>query len=294
MATFKYSSAPQQKLLGPIWPDFDQNSNKAKNLVQIKSTNGPNYWSEMRKVFDYDCKTLPLDRFKAWTSIMSVPLMSNHRHSEYIRLALQYANESDVYKEALIDPLYGMNEDDYNQFYSLFSDIKTTMNRVQLLGHLIMTGFTHEKLMSMDSILEIGAGVGDMADIIYKLGFKGKYYIYDFEELKPFQQYNHNQSNLETTWVHNTEDLSKLNEFDLTIATWSLTEMPLDFRDEFLSSFKTKNWLLAYSKKIFGIDNQKWVNDKFLNILEGKEVLFIDIPWMPWDSGTAYIVATEK
>lgn len=295
MSTFKYSSTPQNKLAAPIWPDFNQGSQRAQKLIQIKSVNGPNYWSDMREVFAHDNETLPLDRFKAWTSIMSVPLMSNHKHSEYIRLALQYANESEVYREALRDPLIGMNQEDYVQFYQLFSDVQTTMNRVQLLGHLIMTGFTAEKLATMDSILEIGAGVGDMADIIYKLGFKGKYYIYDFEELKSFQEYNHKKSGLETTWLHDVEQLStaELN-YDLTIATWSLTEMPIDFRNKFISSFNTTNWLVAYSKEIFGINNQQWIDDVFMDHLKGMDVSTIDIPWMDWDGGTKYLVATEK
>ena len=295
MTTFKYSSAPQNKLVAPIWPNFNQGSERAKALVQTKAVNGANYWSEMREVFKHDSETLPLDRFKAWTSIMSVPLMSNHKHSEYIRLALQYSYESELYRNALIDPLHGMNGEDYGQFYQIFSDLQTTMNRVQLLAHLIMTGYTAEKLANMETILEIGAGVGDLADIIYKLGFKGKYYIYDFEELKPFQEYNHKQSGLETTWLHDVEQLSaaELN-YDLTIATWSLTEMPIDFRNTFITSFNTTNWLVAYSKEIFGINNQEWVDDVFMDHLKGMEVSTIDIPWMSWDGGTKYLIATEK
>lgn len=281
--------------MAPIWPDFSQQSERAKALVQTKSTNGPNYWTEMREAFKHDCETLPLDRFKAWTSIMSVPLMSNHKHSEYIRLALQYAHESELYREALIDPLYGMNGDDYGQFYQIFSDLQTTMNRVQLLAHLIMTGYTAEKLSKMNTILEIGAGVGDMADIIYKLGFKGHYYVYDFEELKPFQEYNHKQSGIATKFVHDAKELIRYEtNYDLTIATWSLTEMPIDFRDQFINQFKTSNWLVAYSKEIFGIDNQKWIDDVFMDHLQDKDVSIVDIPWMDWDGGTKYLIATEK
>lgn len=294
MTNFTYNSGPQVQIETPIWPDFNQGSEFSKLLVEAKTQNNASYWEQMRKVIKHDTETLPLNRYKVWASIMSVPLMSNHKHSEYIRLCLDAAHENPVYMNALVDPMIGMNEEDHAKFYSMFSDIKTTMNRVQLLGHLLINGFTAEKLSKMDKIVEIGGGVGDLADIIYKLGFKGDYYLYDFEELHVVQKYLHDSLGL--TKVQYVTDSGPLHglDIDLTIATWSLTEMPMHLRDQTLLDITSRNWLVAYSKEIFGLDNQKWIDEIFMIHTEGKDVAIKDIPWMPWDSGTAYLVATEK
>lgn len=294
MTNFTYNSGPQVQLETPIWSDFNQGSDFSKLLVKAKTENDASYWEQMRQVIKHDTETLPLGRYKAWASIMSVPLMSNHKHSEYIRLCLDAAHENPVYMTALIDPMIGLNEEDHAKFYSMFSDIKTTMNRVQLLGHLLINGFTAKKLSKMDKIVEIGAGVGDLADIIYKLGFKGDYYIYDFEELHVVQKYLHDSLGLtKVQYITDSDPLCGL-DIDLTIATWSLTEMPMGTRDQTLLDITSKNWLVAYSKEIFGLDNQKWIDDIFMVHTEGKDVVIKDIPWMNWDSGTKYIVVTEK
>ncbi len=294
MTNFTYTSEPQFQIETPIWPDFNQGSDFSKLLVKAKTENDSSYWEHMKKIIKHDTETLPLDRYKAWASIMSVPLMSNHKHSEYIRLCLDAANENPIYMNALIESMIGLNEQDFDKFYSMFSDIKTTMNRVQLLGHLLINGFTADKLSKMSKIVEIGAGVGDLADIIYKLGFTGDYYIYDFEELHVVQKYLHDSLGLtKVQYITESDDFRKL-DIDLTIATWSLTEMPMDLRGQTLLDITSKNWLVAYSKEIFGLDNQKWIDMIFMAAMNGKEVVTRNIPWMDWDGGTKYIVATEK
>ena len=294
MTNFTYSSGPQTQIETPIWPDFNQGSEFSKLLIKAKTENDSQYWEHMKKVIKHDVETLPLDRYKTWASIMSVPLMSNHKHSEYIRLCLDAAHENPIYMDALLEPMIGMNEEDHAKFYSMFSDVITTMNRVQLLGHLLMNGFTSEKISKMDKIVEIGAGVGDLADIIYKLGFTGEYYIYDFEELHLVQKYLHDELGLDKVhYITSSEPIADFADIDLVIATWSLTEMPMDLRDEVMANISSKNWLIAYSKEIFGLDNQTWIDESFIPLMANKEVEIRDIPWMNWDSGTAYIIATE-
>lgn len=295
MTNFTYSSAPNIQIDTPIWPDFSQGSEFSKLMIKAKTENDKDYWTHMRQVIKHDAETLPLERYKAWASIMSVPLMSNHKHSEYIRLCLDAAHKNPVYMDALVEPMVGMNEEDHAKFYSMFSDIKTTMNRVQLLGHLLMNGFTAEKLSGMKEIVEIGGGVGDLADIIYKLGFKGNYYLYDFEELHLVQKYLHDELGLQNVkYVTSYEELEKNDRIDLVIATWSLTEMPIDLRNKVIANIESKNWLVAYSKEIFGLDNQTWIDETFIPAMDSKDIELREIDFMSWDGGTKYIIATEK
>lgn len=293
--TFSYSSTPRNVVETPIWPDGNQNSKMSQFLIKTKQDNDENYWENMRKIIKNDCENLPMDRYKVWTSIMSVPLMSNHKHSEYIRICLNAAIQQPEYYDALIEPMIGMSEEDHAKFYSMFSDIKTTMNRIQLLGHLLYNNIDSKMISQMDSIVEIGAGAGDLADIIYKLGFKGQYYVYDFPELQTVQKYLHDRTIGENVvnYIQSSDEI-KDKKHDLVIATWSLTEMPLELRNEVIENIDSKKWLVAYSKEIFGLDNEKWINDIFIPAMTTKEIIIKDIPWMDWDGGTKYVTAYDN
>lgn len=286
---FQYSSNPQLTIQTPIWSDNNQESEMSKFLIKTKSENGPEYWDNMSKIINYDYSSLPLERFKVWMSVMSVPFMSNHKHSEYIRRALQESEFSSVVKNALLETFIGMNREDFDKFYRVFSDFDTTMNRMQHYGHLSINGYTPAVLSKMDKIIEIGGGVGDMTDIIYKLGFSGEYILYDLPEVSKLQKWHHDQLGLDK--VKHTSSIEDLTDADLVIATWSLTEMPFYLRTDVVEKIKkSSNFLIAYSKLIFGMDNEKWINESFIpNLDKNKQIDFIDIPWMSWDGGTKYL-----
>ncbi len=279
---------------GLIWPEFDINSENSIKLRKAKSVEDKNYWSTLREIISHDCDTLPMERFKVWASVMNVPFMSEPRYSEYIRITLSAINANPLYAKAILEPMVGMSEEDYHSRFQVFFDFPTTMNRIQCLSHLIVNGYTPEKLQSMETIIELGAGIGEMADVVYKLGFKGKYIIYDFPEISRIQRWYHNELGHDN--VMYTDKAEELVNADLLIATWSLTEMPLDLRHEIMKNVdKTENWLIAYSNHIFGIDNKKYIEEDFLSKFdEGYKKQFIDIPFMPWHGGTKYLSVQKK
>ncbi len=274
----------------PIFPDFSQDSAMSKKMIRAKQVNDDNYWTVMREVLNHDCDTLPMDRFKVWYSVWSVPLMSSTKHSQYIKVALQAAYDDPVYYNALQEPIIGMTEEDFQRYFAMFSDYPTTMNRIQCISHLLVNGFDYNKIRKMKRIVEIGAGVGDLADIACKLGFEGEYIIYDFEETGRIQKWYHDALGHKNI-VH-TNDLDDLTTADLVIGTFSLTEMPFDLRNDVVDRLKDSNeWLIAYSNLIFGYDNRTWVQEKLVPLGgNGKTVQFTDISFMPWDGGSAYFV----
>jgi len=285
---FTYSTQNKLNVSAPIYPDFDINSIMSQKMHKAKEENNSNYWSVMREVFLHDYNTLPKNRFKVWASVMSVPLMSRYKIFDYTNVVMEAVQKDERYKFALEDPLVGYgNKHDFS-IYSLFDDFNTTMNRVYHLAHLIKCGYTPEKLANLDTILEFGAGIGEMAEIIFKLGFKGKYVIYDFPEVSNLQKYLHKTLNLNN--ISYTGDYNDLKPVDLCIGTWSLTEMPLDLREKILrNTLQSKEWLIAYSNKIFNIDNDDYIHNTFLPNYKGFDINFIDIPSMPWDGGTKYL-----
>lgn len=286
---FQYSAMPKQedpRMTTPA-PIASTQENYDK-MIRAKQINDGNYWKTMCEVFAIDLENLPLERFKVWASVMSVPFMSRSRFTDYIGPVLMAAKASDTVREALRESMIGYNGDADFQLFNMFEDLPTTMNRIQHMAHLLLNGWTPHKLSQLDTIIEIGAGVGDMADIVCKLGFNGKYIIYDFKEVGQIQKWYHDK--LGHTNIVHTSDLNDLVDADLMIGTWSFTEMPLDLRAEVLEHIGgTKNWLIAYSNLIFGIDNDKYIREEFVPRFTNHEIEFSDIPFMPWDGGTKYL-----
>ena len=294
---FQYSTEPKNSPMnipGPLWPDFNPNSAYSQKMMRAKQINDENYWPSLRDVINHDCDTLPMERFKVWASVWNVPFMSMAKHSQYIRIVLNAVSTDQRFADAVVEPMIGCTQQDFIQYLSMFSDYPTTMNRIQAVSHLLINGIMPEDLEKMDTIVELGAGIGDLCDIVYKLGFKGKYIIYDFPEVGRVQKWYHDQ--LGHTNVVHTDNLDDLVDADLLVATWSLTEMPFDLREKILEKIGgTKQFLIAYSKLIFGYDNEKWITEDFIpRFEENYEVTSMDIPFMPWDGGTKYLNLKAK
>lgn len=261
-------------------------------MMSAKQVNDGNYWKTMCEVFAADLESLPMERFKVWASTMSVPFMTRARFTDYIGPVLMAAKASQTVRDALEEPMVGMTEQDYVH-YAMFEDYCTTMNRIQHMAHLITCGWGPAELSKLDTIVELGGGIGDMADIVYKLGFKGKYIIYDFAEVGKIQKWYHDQ--LGHTNILHTSDVNDLVNADLMIGTWSFTEMPLDLREQVMSKIgDTKNWLISYSNEIFGINNDKYITEDFVPRFTEHDIEYTDIPFMPWDGGAKYLSVKHK
>jgi hypothetical protein len=263
-----------------------------ERMMSAKQVNDGNYWKTMCEVFASDLENLPMERFKVWASTMSVPFMTRARFTDYIGPVLMAAKASQTVRDALEEPMIGMTEQDY-PIYAMFEDYCTTMNRIQHMAHLITTGWGPAELSKLDTIVELGGGIGDMADIVYKLGFKGKYIIYDFAEVGKIQKWYHDQ--LGHTNIVHTSDVNDLVDADLMIGTWSFTEMPLDLRADIMGKIGgTKNWLISYSNEIFGINNDKYITEDFVPRFTEHDIEYTDIPFMPWDGGAKYLSVKHK
>lgn len=285
-----YNNAPAVEDL--IWPDFDHNSIMSKKLIQTKNLEGEEFWNDMRKIISHDCSTLPLNNFKTWASVLAVPFFSPFLYSDYVTKALiESRNDKRVFN-ALTDIGVGVGKD--SKIIYPFFDCKFTPNRMLSYGNYAFNGWGPKELSSIGSILEIGSGSAEMCDIAYRLGFEGKYTIYDFPEIHTIQKYY--MGELGNDKVEYVSDIDKLETYDLVISNWALTEMPLDLRSKLLSRVGTsKNWLLAYSKFIFNIDNQKYINETFIpTYAKDKKVIFVSIDGMPWHNGCFYLSAKEN
>lgn len=112
-------------------------------------------------------------------------------------------------------------------------------------------------LSVLDSVVDFGGGYGSMCALVHALGFKGTYVLFDWPEFLLLQEFYLKLHHVDTTNITFVSDLSQLTTSGntLLIATWSLSETPEVFRDQFLTRVNATQYLIAYQKTFAGIDN---------------------------------------
>lgn len=116
------------------------------------------------------------------------------------------------------------------------------------------------KINDLTDIYEFGAGYGAMKLVVDRLGFNGYYFIQDLPELLYLQQYylSNVGSDLMGTVFANYTGVA--TNPDLFIACCSLSECPVELRQDVLSKVRAKNYLIVYQHQ-FGIDNHAFFKD---------------------------------
>jgi hypothetical protein len=161
----------------------------------------------------------------------------------------------------------------------------------------------------LKNIFEFGGGYGNMARLIFKLGFKGTFVIFDLPEFIAIQKYFLSTLQLpgvtivtkptQTTTptivlLSNIEELKEQLEgqpIDLSIATWSLSESPIELREAiFKLCSASKYYLIGYQVFFGGMDNTLY----FSNLVKKLN----DYDWHDYEirhlKGNHYLVGRKK
>ena len=138
-----------------------------------------------------------------------------------------------------------------------------------------------KRIDTMNTIFEFGGGYGSMCRLAHHLGFKGKYIIFDFPHFSELQRYYLNSSGINVTdkesFLHSDSGTVCISDIDelfqlikmidrnsaMFIATWSISEAPLDFRESILNLVKEFQFFnIAFQSRFKEIDNftffKKW------------------------------------
>lgn len=118
-------------------------------------------------------------------------------------------------------------------------------------------------LKKINTIIEFGAGYGCTAKLIHNVGFMGTYEIFDVPEFLALQRYYLKSTNTNGNFVFidQTEKLRNIDP-DMLIATWSLSESPVEIRNEFLNKIgKPQYILIAYQANFELTDNIKYFEE---------------------------------
>lgn len=272
-----------------IWSDFNHESENSLKMMAAKRVNGPDYWPTMREVFKYDCSTLPLTRFRLWASVHNVPFVTQYRTSRFLGEAFYHAARDPVIASALEENWIGIPEA-MSSSLLVASDFNTSMQRIQDIAHLVITNFAH-KLKNYESIVEIGAGYGDMCSVVHALGFKGKYTIVDIPETRPIQEYYLGQQGITPNFSFEDDNVGPA---DLVISTWALSETPLAYREQLMPKIAdSKNWLILSQAAVFG---DAFNFDYFREFFKDKNVTetpLVSDGLAAWDHGNIYFTVSE-
>jgi hypothetical protein len=137
-------------------------------------------------------------------------------------------------------------------------------------------------LPELKTIVEIGGGYGAMALICHRLGFRGRYIIYDLPEFSLLQQYY-----LSNVGIDGVEFSTEIYNFyldqveaDLLIGLYSLSEMPLDARETIIDLCPAQSYLIAYGASWGGWDNMKWAME-LMKLKKGYTWRNWNIPHLP-------------
>ena len=129
---------------------------------------------------------------------------------------------------------------------------------------------THQNITDFDYVFEFGGGYGSMARLFHNLGFKGKYIIYDLPEFSQLQKIYLDKIGMKNVeFVTRIEGIPNSNGKVLFIATWSLSEAPLDLRNQILDKVTANSYLFAYQRSFDVFNNIEYFN-KFRNELKLK------------------------
>jgi hypothetical protein len=127
----------------------------------------------------------------------------------------------------------------------------------------------------MDFVVEFGGGYGGMCRLVHRLGFRGKYVIFDLEAFSALQRFYLKSLGLSVLGVDDVSkaesgiccisDLAQLQNLctegsrasgALFIATWSLSEAPIQLRNSILEAVRGFDaYLIAYQDRFGEVDN---------------------------------------
>ena len=136
-------------------------------------------------------------------------------------------------------------------------DPSTSGNLVHQAYHLLTwTRATGLDIANLRTILEFGGGYGGLAVIAWRLGFRGRYYLWDFPELALIQKY----------YLSNVLPPGAIDHFewdaagagaDLLIGCYSVSEADEATRRAVLGR-DFGSCLIAYQDRYDDIDNNDW------------------------------------
>lgn len=228
------------------------------------------------------------NRFLTWTSIRSTMFLENiyQDEVEYLKKLHDFNSWVTALKESPI----GSPSANHKYFKSSPNLIHHAFSVAKLIqAHNV-------PLSSLGSVVEIGGGYGSMCRLFYNKGYKGKYFIYDLPEFSALQNFYlslvlSSKNYSRTSLIVEKVKLDSIQNIDIFIATWSISEMSVVTRDSLLNAAKNpKYYLIAYQAKFADVDNMVYFSELMKKYVE-YDWIHEEMPHLP---GNYYLFGKRK
>jgi hypothetical protein len=179
---------------------------------------------------------------------------------------------------------------------------RTSGNLIHHAYHLaLFEHYTALRLHRLGLVIEFGGGYGALCRMIFRLGFAGHYVILDLPEFSALQHYFLGHANLpllevdelsaseggvvllsDPSVLHTLHCKAQINRdkqpgHSMFVATWSMSEAPLQVRDQLIPLFyNVDSFLVGYQESFAGIDNNAYFS-QLTKLLE-HEIDWLGVP----------------
>ena len=235
-----------------------------------------NTWAQVLNYFRYLVATQDPRRFLTWDHLQTMVVGNAGYVDEELGYLRQRKDWSQRWSEAI-------EESSVGQPRAFPAYPQSSGNLIHHAYHLCRFGEMTGKLVeSFDFVVEFGGGYGSMCRLFHRLGFRGRYAIFDFAEFSSLQQFFLKSLDLPLHSIESfrqtshgivtvsdiaqleglTTELLPASQRSLFIATWSLSETSLELRRKVLdlaSSFDA--FLFAYQDRFGEVDNDRFFTD---------------------------------
>ncbi|MEA2434218.1 MAG: hypothetical protein QOG54_1675 [Actinomycetota bacterium] len=220
---------------------------------------GP-YWFDALEQLRMHVQKDDLRGFLAWPIIQDAMVVGDTRHVEGHLLALKEDPDWEGRWRAAIEESLCGRPIRYRRYW------RSSANLIAHAFHVMrFEACTKTRVHEYDRVIELGGGYGSMCRLFHRLGFKGTYTIFDLPHFSVLQRYfldcvlggraDPPDINLVST-LAGIEPTDRSTGKSLLIATWSLSEFPIELRTPTLDSVgPTDAYLLGYQDSFEGTDN---------------------------------------
>jgi putative sugar O-methyltransferase len=223
--------------------------------------------------------------FLRWKVIQKTMFMNNHQICKKELTSLQQSTNWNLFwNKKLVDPPFG---NPLRSFYRIQASCNTIHHAYHIEQYINYAG--KNILQEINHIFEFGGGYGNFCRLIYEIGYKYTYTIYDLPQFSNLQKYYLSNTLSTNNWncISDLEGLSfdnvsNKNSKTLFVATWSLSESPLELRNEITTLLTGCNYfLIAYQYKFSDIDNYMYFTDIFQKSFVDTNWINFEIPQLP-------------
>lgn len=230
----------------------DQFRQQMAALPEPKTTLKPPFWEAWRLDLWQRAQNQDPTRFWEWPCIYHT-MMQNHIP---FQIDYEFSQLIERFHNALVIPHFGPDD----PFGKVIVRHPFSMNLIHQAYHLTQwERATGKRIEQLDTIVEFGGGYGAMALLCKRMGFEGKYVIYDLPEFSLLQEYYLSQFGMLDKMEWNPK--KKPKDVDLFMALYSLSEVEPAQRMRYLPSV-VDSYLFLYSGQWEKWNNVEWFQNE--------------------------------